>query len=404
MKKNEQNHDFKFEEEDDMLMELDKRKTIGDKAPREVVNVNQEDLLPKSKPKVKPQPKSFFSKSYEDFLEKETKTKSASLLDMKNENIKKLYNQQLLLDIPHIQVKAYFNCLSTHLMSDAIHDQSIFNISQDFLKEKYKKMKNKKFESNEIKNEVGKTFNFKPTFDYDTNERILFEMKKRLTIRGIENFGYDIFMVENFFDQKVKSKNLIAKNYTKNKSNPDFTKNKNEQQIMYENNPFTKNKRMASYKDLQNLAQLQISNHLSPNMIPKGSIFNPIGFFKQENEITQFPNAFPDRHFSIIRKASTNTDIQSIRNSFLRGESDKSLRKNDSNNVISNKVLYSFNDDVTIDYAADAQDEEYERTRLNSKSIMDLSKIDWSASVLSRTASKLIPVSNLFTICNQSLL
>lgn len=376
-------------------VDLNKRKTIWEKKSTER---HAKKTLPSlDKIVLKPQLKSFFSEDYKSFLNQEGKNeihkeeKKDVFLKMKMEDIKKLYNQQLLLDVPHIKVKSYFNCISSHLMSDALHVQSVFEVSSDFLRKKLAKVEKKSFDTNDVKGEVSKTFNFKPESDYDTNERILFEMKKRITIRGVENFGYDIFLREKFFDIKIKAKNLKLQQepQTSLENNQVFPLNSSNSRnsSMKDLSIMFAKKRMASQMDIAR--QPQAHGNQLQSMVFRGSVFNQN---KQINEITQFPNAFQERNFSIIRKVSMNTDAFSIRNSLFRKESEKKLRAAEMESARSRPMLYSFNDDVTVDNATYVQDDEFERTRLNSQTLMDLSKIDWSASVVSRNPSRLVTV------------
>jgi hypothetical protein len=114
----------------------------------------------------------------------------------------------------------------------------------------------------------------------------------------------------------------------------------------------------------------------------KNSIFAPT---QQEGDMAAFYQMMKSRNMSIIRKKSSTTDIFSNRNSFYF----KELAGNAMANEIPNngKLIYSFRDDMTMDNENFNQEDEYERTRLNSKSIIDMSKIDWSASVVSKNPS-----------------
>jgi hypothetical protein len=352
----------------------------------EIQNLEKTTFSPKIAKK--PIKYSLFTDKFEDFINiNESSPKNENKLSsLSSKEIKEIYNQQLLLDIPYIKVKSYFNCVSSHTMADALHDDSIFMVSEDFLQDKYKSMKETKYDSEDYKSEISKTFNFKLESNYNTNERIMSEMKKRITLRGIEDFRIDIHLIEKFFEVKIKQKNikqnimLYDKNLKKVSEEP-LVRQKSKTIGMKK-----KQHLKISSSTILDSPQMQ-ENFIKSNLQRFGnSILIPN---QQEGDMAAFYNSMKTRNMSVIRKQSTNTDMFSNRNSFLVNQPNFPVEEPQINN---NKVMYSFRDDMTMDNANFAQEDEYERTRLNSKSIIDMSKIDWSASVVSKNPSVFNPV------------
>ena len=316
-----------------------------------------------------------FTRQYGDFLQPDELSKSAKKLGRSpTKAFQQIYHQQLLLDIPHIKVKAYFNCVSSRVMSDALHDDSVMEISEDFVRNEYAQKQHSTYDTNKYKREIAKTNNFKLKSQFNTNQRLLFEMKKKMTIRGVENFGIDVLFLEQFFDKKIRPKNL------KFKSDP--VQSPGQPLLDYENPEFPQ---IAS----------NISTPSTPAHDSMSNAYNPqhpnMGSNEKEMGSGFEPTAKTER---------TRPNVSDLQSPLMLSKDPAEIYSNQVQ--APSKLLLSFYDNVTFDNATFVNEEEFSMTKLNSKSYIDLSKIDWSMSAVSSVAKPVRLVSaNRRTLCTQ---
>ena len=318
-----------------------------------------------------------FTDEYRDFIGAGRRPRpqpGPRLSSLSTGEIRRMCEQQALLDIPVIKVKSYFGCVSTAVMSRAMHDDSIVRVSGDFVRDEFDQKRHTLFESSDLRAEIARTHSLKSHSQYALNHRVMLELQKNISVEGLRDFGIDVSYLEGFFDKTVKPRNLRTKSGA-----PERRLNSPENAAGLETH-----KQETPKLQGQKPRAFRLKNSVLQHM--RGA-----NLFKRQSDPHAFLDPLTRRNFSVIQTLpETCTDAFWLGHSFLvkppqvHGE-----RPEPSTHPVGppDQALYSFRDDVTLDDATHVYKDDYVRGRLHSKSFLDLSKIDWSASVASKHPS-----------------
>jgi hypothetical protein len=277
------------------------------------------------------------------------------------------------MKIPVNQVKKYFNCISKQFICS---NNSVKAIDSTFLKNQLSKFD--KFNLIEINknNFIVKTenINYNAQSNHQKNDEI---------IQNLQNFNIDISLMNNFFDKNIQIKHVKKfkiRKY-KEKSQDKKENDHNHHQIDFssdEDNDFpTLNEKTFVKKNTVPVHKIQNSNKNSNIFDQESSKFNKVQIFSM-NKLNKQPNQSPKSPSieNSLKMSYKNTLASNITN-----KKKVSLISSKSNEILyspRSKFLYSFRDDTTL--GNKTNNEDYELVKINSKSGLDLSKMNWSLS------------------------
>ena len=331
-----------------------------------------------------PETHKLFTKGYADFIGADSRSKQqASLSSLSTKEVRDMYTQQLLLGVPSIKAKAYFGCVSSWAMSRAMHDDSVVRISEDFLRNELAASRHRQFGSDNRDAEIRRMHRVQSQNRHTLDRRVMCELQKSIAVESLEDFGIDIFFLESFFDKKVSSRNLRPKSKPVESGRPSSRRAEH-----------SDSDKATSSREPEKPNVFGAEAHSSPfkNSILQNT--DSLNLFSRRKTERAFWNPHANRNFSVIKtRPEAHSEPFSVGQSFLVKQNDgRSENRSESETrdlPVPNHILYSFSDDVTMEDATHVQKDDYERTRLHSKSFLDLSKIDWSVSALSKNPSVL---------------
>ena len=262
------------------------------------------------------------------------------------DKVKPLFLRQLLLDIPYIKINSYFGSLKAHNYKKYFDEsKDLLDDSPEFVRDNIQKLYKSNIGKDELTDKIKKTNNFKLEKDFNQDQRLSFDTKKKLTLLGVENFGIDISLAEEFFGHKIKAKHLKTRFFTRVDSIPPSPK------------------RIIS-KLNQEIAQTEtgLENSNKDSNLRKSYIEMQRGKWLRTSEIREMEDSKSDGFKRMLSKSSSGIVVT---DSLSRG-----------------KILYSFRDDMTIGTTTQHDNEEFEMFRVNSRSVLDMSRFDWSCSAL----------------------
>jgi hypothetical protein len=253
-----------------------------------------------------------------------------------------------MMQIPFGSLKSYFNGITP------VKRKKISNLK--FIDKEFKstisyrlKQIMRKFENVELTNKkIEKIIQTKkPNGSNDSSKNF------KNVLNNIQNFGIDIALREEFFGDKIQEKHLKIR---KSKHNDEDLK-KHIKKISLIS---LKKPKKHEYKDILKNKIRDSAKNTDPNI----------------RKIIQ-------KNKSYLNKLNLK-DLQFISN--LKNSESFSKIHSDDLSMLKSKLLYSFRDDTTIGNKTDMA-EEYDLIKVNSKSIFDLSNINWSISNMTKTQS-----------------
>ena len=192
------------------------------------------------------------------------------------------------------------------------------------------------------------------------------------TIRGLEDFGIDIFLMKEFYDKKVTMKDLKTRKMN-SQQNPTHNKQKTPDKPVNENKFFMKKNTVPVHQIYKNNSKSYIFEEHPGLVSINTKMFSLNQIIIDQKSLKQFKPRSP----SIGKKIVLNSRVRSPSNNL---NTRRSLTSLEQVKTPGSRLLYSFRDDTTIGNRTNKEDMDYEIMRVHSKSGFELSKIDWSAS------------------------
>lgn len=312
-------------------------------------------------------------------------------------DIKFLYTFQLMMNIPYGAVKSYFGGFTGDSEKKGSGQSRCADAFLDTIKSQVKAVSTQ-FQDREMNPakmiaSVKKTQNFRPFEGYSPNQRIEFDQRKRENLQQIADFGVDIYLREHFFDQKIKPEHLKNKNKVKQASPgcaPRWIQRpRRTRSIQLQNSEFVD---LKDFDDSQQQTDLILSRDICSVRDGNAQIYQApaqtLRAFRKgpSDETSESKTTELDSQ----RKATINSNIgigaggrgAGVKRIVVGSSGWHNIRESSRKSGI----LYSFRDDTTIGNYTQAN-EEFEMIRLNSKSILELSKFDWSVSHMTKNQS-----------------